>query len=213
MAWRMSTTFIAAALTSIHAQTELDRTWEAELAQNHTPYHQLTLKDFRIDDKAHPEADYTVKTFLDPQYHYLQHIADDGTAHVYVTDWSIFSGLDKNDTVRKSGVRDMPERLPYAQALLDLSELRARELAALRPTQLPSAQGGSIEAARAALDEKIKVLCADKFAQAHAEMQEFEKATRKGTDRKKVRELAGGIRKRLDALPPVPGPSPAPSLH
>lgn len=206
---RIVPTLFAAALAFApsRAQNEPDLTWQTELARNMVPYHQLTVKDFRVDDKKHPESDYTVKTFIDPQYHYLEHLADDGTAYVYVTDWTIFSGLDTNETVRKSSVRDMSERLPYAQALFDLGEIRARELAALRPAQLPSAQGTSIDSARAGLDEKIKTLCAQKFAQARAEMEQFEKATRKGTDRKKVQQLAGEIRKRLEALPPVPGPA------
>jgi hypothetical protein len=192
-------------------QGSADLSWQDEIAKNLVPYHQLTVEDFQVDDHKHPESDYTVKTFIDPQYHYLEHLSDNGIVRVYVADWTIFSGLDKNDTVRKSSVRDMKQRLPYAQALFDLGEIRARELAALTPAQLPSAQGDTAESARANLDAKVKALCAEKFGQARAGMTAFEKATRKGNDRNKVRQLAGEIRKRLDALPPVQTPTPGPS--
>ena len=198
------------ATSSISAQTQggPDLTWEAEIAKNLVPYHQLTVADFRVDDHQHPAADYTVKTFIDPQYHYVEGMSSGGTIYTSVADWTVFSGLDKNETVRNSSVRNMKEQLPYAQALLDLGEIRARELAALTPAQLPSAQGDTFQEARANLDEKIKALCSEKFAQAQAEMEAFEKATRKGRDRKKVQELGSEIKRRLDALPPVPTPSP-----
>ncbi|MBV9009093.1 MAG: hypothetical protein JO354_08000 [Verrucomicrobia bacterium] len=187
-------------------------TWADEISKGFVPYHQLTADDFRIDDKARLNGDYEVKTFIDPpQYRIAEKISDDGVFHVYVTDWTIFSGLDRNGTARRSKVRYIKGELPYAQALFDLTELRARELAALTAAQLPSADGNTLEEARGSLQKQTDKLYQDKLQQARDETAEFQKATDGGRNKRKVRELGPKIRKRLDALPPVPTPAPTPT--
>ena len=189
-------------------------TWADEISKGFVPYHQLTVDDFRVDDKAPIHGDYEVKTFIDPpQYRAAEKVSDNGVFQLYVTDWTVFSGLDKNGTARRARVRSMKSELPYAQALFDLTEMRARELAALTPAQLPSAQGNTLEAARASLEKQIDKLYQDKLAQAREETAAFQKATQGGRDKRKVHELAPKIRKRLDALPPVPTPTPTATLR
>ncbi len=208
----LGATFAALLVTNTLAQTDSKApTWQDQIARRLVPYHQLTVDDFRVDDSKHPEGDCWVQTFIDPHYRYVEKMSEDGTVYTYVTDWVIFSGLDKNETVRKSNVRDVKAQLPYLQGLFDLAEIPARELAALSPEQLPSGQGDTFQAARTNLDEKIKALTEEKFTKARAEMAAFQKATRMGKDQKKARELGVQIRKRLEALPPVPTPVPSPS--
>jgi hypothetical protein len=52
-------------------------------------------------------------------------------------------------------------------------------------------------------------MCAETYGRVEAECDAFAEATAYGRDKKKVRELSAGIRKRLEALsPPIPTPSP-----
>ncbi len=209
----MCATLLVSLANAVVAQGGSDApTWQEQIAKGLVPYHQLTANDFRVDDSKHPEADCWVQTFIDPRYRYVEKMSPGGVVYTYVSDWLIFSGLDRNETVRKSSVHDVKEQLPYLQALFDLAEIPARELAALTPARLPSGQGDTFEAARANLDEKIKALTEEKFAKARGEMEAFQKATRKGKDQKKARELGAEIRKRLEALPPVPTPTPGASI-
>jgi hypothetical protein len=57
----------------------------------------------------------------------------------------------------------MKGNLPYAQALLDLNEIYARQLAALPPGQLPGGKGDSFAAARADLDARVKAFCEERY--------------------------------------------------
>lgn len=173
-------------------------TWQEELAKGYAPYHQLTVEDFRIDDSAHPKNAFYIKTVVDPRYRFLLK-SYNGFAFAYVENWMVFSGLNKNETSRKSALKNIKAELPYAQALLDLSEIYARQLAALKPGELPQGHGNSFEEAQTDLETKIKAFTETGYSGMNAEMDTFEKATKNGGDRKKVRELGGKIRKRLDA--------------
>jgi hypothetical protein len=48
-----------------------------------------------------------------------------------------FSGLDKNETSRRSKAGSLKNDLPYAQALLDLNEIRARHMASAGSRRIP----------------------------------------------------------------------------
>lgn len=58
-----------------------------------------------------------------------------------------------------------------------------------------------MEATQADLTKKMKLFCAREYELMQAEMNEFAKATNKGSNQKKVRELGAEIRKRLAAVP------------
>jgi hypothetical protein len=178
-------------------------TWQDEIAKGFLPYHQLILKDFPIDDKAHPEALYWISPFIDPQMRYLvMHNGD--WYYAYLQQWIVFSGFDKNKSSRKSTFRE--SSLPYAQAFLDLSEICARQLAAVKPGEFPSGRGATPVEAVAALRQNITGFLKEKRKALDTDAQEFQKATNHGTNLKKVRELATAIRKRLDAIPTPTGP-------
>jgi inactivated superfamily I helicase len=128
-----------------------------------------------------------------------------------VDQWIVFSGFDKNESSRKSKFREMKRALPHAQAYLDLNEIHARQLAALKQGELPSGRGATPEKAAAALHENLGAFLNEKYKPLEAEAQEFQKATNHGTNTKKVLELALVIRKRLDAIPaPTGAPYDAP---
>lgn len=191
-------------------------TWQDAMAKGMVPYHQLTVDDFPIDNKAHPENNFYINTATAPQYHFILKPYN-GFVYAAIDEWMVFSGLDKNGTSRKSRFKAMQAALPYAQAILDINEIHARQLAALKPGELPSARGNTQEEARTQLTVKLKEFLAAKYKETHAEADAFMKATGNDANKKKVRELATEIRKRLEATPattvpfpdaPAPGSSP-----
>ena len=174
-------------------------TWQDEIAKGLVPYHQVTAEDFRIDDKTQPDMAYSIKPFIDPRYHYLL-MRNGDWFYAYLEKWVIFSGLDKNQSWRKSKFREMQRSLPHAQAWLDLNEICARQLAALKPGELPSGRGATPPEAAAALHQNLDAFLKEKYKALQAEADEFQKATNRGMNTKKVSELGKAIRKRLDAL-------------
>ena len=106
----------------------------------------------------------------------------------------------------------MKEGLPFAQALLNLSEINARRLAALKEGELPSARGNSFEEAQTELARKMKEFLDAKYRENNAEIEAFVKATKSGTNLKKTRELAAEIAQRLKATPPTTVPFRAPEF-
>ena len=194
-------------------------TWQDEIAKGLVPYHQVTVDDFPIDDKTQPDMAYSIKPFIDPRYHYLL-MRNGDWYYAYLEKWVIFSGLDKNQSWRKSKFRELQRSLPHAQAWLDLNEICARQLAALKPGELPSGRGATPPEAAAALHQNLDAFLKEKYKAFQAEAEEFQKATNRGMNTKKVIELGKAIRKRLDALPvptgpgydlPEAAPSPSPS--
>src|SRR5687768_16288728 len=79
-------------------------TWDDKIAQGLVPHHQLTVEDFKIDDQAHAEGSYWVQPFVHPHWQYLLKWKD-GWHYAYIVDWLVFSGLDKNESSRKSKFR------------------------------------------------------------------------------------------------------------
>ena len=180
-------------------------TWQDEIAKGLVPYHQVTVDDFRIDDKTDPKSAYMIKPFVDPRYHYLL-TYNGGWHYAYLDKWIIFSGLDRNQSWRKSTFKEMERALSHAQAWLDLNEICARQLAAMKPGELPSGRGATPLEAAEALHKNLDLFLKEKYKALQAEGEQFQKATNYGVNTKKVRELAKEIRKRLDALPAPTGP-------
>ena len=176
-------------------------TWQDMLAAGIVPYRQLTLEDVPIDDKADAKHAFYIKTAIDPRYHYFLKPHTNGFVYAYVDQWLVFSGLNKKESWRKSKFKTMKAELPYAQALLDINEIHARQLAALKPGELPQGRGASVDEARTDMEAKLKQFVEAKYAAGSAEMRAFSEATKNGVDKKKVKQLAAEIRKRLDATP------------
>jgi hypothetical protein len=122
-------------------------------------------------------------------------------------DWTVFSGFDKNLSSRKSRFREMNAELPYAQAILDINELYARGLAMLQPGELPRGEGKTWSEARQLLEYRLNELYQMQVAAMEKEIDAFATATNRGQDKKKVRELSAGIKKRLAQITPASGPS------
>jgi hypothetical protein len=187
-------------------------TWRDEIAKGFIPYHQLTVEDFPIDDKTQANAGYSVRPFIHPLWRYVMTRRD--WYYAYVEQWTVFSGFDKNQSWRKSKFREMKESLPHVQAYLDLNEICARQMAALKPGELPSGRGATPEEAAKALADNMNAFIPERYKGVDTEADQFQKATNRGANKKKVRELGKEIRKRLDAIPPPAGPAyelPAPS--
>jgi hypothetical protein len=180
-------------------------TWQEAMAKGMVPYHQLTLNDFPINDKAHPDHDFYIQTVMSPQYHLILKPYN-GFVYAAIDEWMVFSGLDKNETSRKSRFKTMKAALPYAQAILDINEIHARKIAAFKPGELPQARGNNADEARKELTDKLKEFLAEKYKESETEAEVFRKATGRGANQKKVRELAAEIRKQLEATPPATVP-------
>jgi hypothetical protein len=176
-------------------------TWKDEIAKGYLPYHQLTAEDFPINDEAHPKIAFRLQPFAHQFCHYALKLSSNGFVYAYVTDWIVFSGFDKNLSSRNGKFREMKTFLPYMQAIFDIGELHARKLAALKPGELPSGQGETFEKARAQLDDRLRAMSQTKAWDSQKEIDEFEKATNKGQNQKKVRELGAEIKKRLAEMP------------
>lgn len=192
-------TFFAAVAAAQNPGAPVMETWRDHVEHGLVPYHQLTVDDFAVNDKAHPGNPFWVKPFVNWRSKFNLHAG--GLFYAYVSEWKVFHGLDKNRTSRKSSFHDMKEQLPFAQALLDINELHARELASLMPGDLPRGSGQTAEAAQRDLEGQLKVFCAKKYDEIQAESDAFVKETNGGQNKKKVRELAAAITKRLDAIP------------
>ena len=179
-------------------------TWKDEIARGFVPYHQLTVEDFRIDDNAKPGG-FWVKPFMHPFWQFVFTRRD--WYYAYAAQWVVFSGFDTNESSRKSNFRDMKKWLPYAQACLDLYEIHARQLAALKPGELPSGRGATPEEAAKTLKQNMELFLKEKYKALETEAAEFQKATNNGSNPKKVHELGAALRKRLAAIPAPTGPA------
>jgi hypothetical protein len=87
---------------------------------------------------------------------------------------------------------------------------------ALAPGEFPGGKGDSVAAAQADLDARVTAFCQERFKAFDVERDALVKETRQGENKKKVRELAAAIRKRLDATPATPAtppPSATPTLN
>jgi hypothetical protein len=182
--------------------------WEDEIANGYLPYHQLTTGDFPIKENLEPQIGYVVQPFVHYYYTTLAKMAQNGVIYAYVKDWSVFSGFNKNLSGRRSKFHDLKDELPYAQAILDLNEIYARRLAALQPTEFPSASAATYPEAQRLLEDRVENLCNGQMAEMRREGETLAKATRNGQNKKRVRELAAAIKKRLVQLPPAKSPSP-----
>ena len=108
---------------------------------------------------------------------------------------------DRNESSRKSKFREMKRSLAFAQAYLDIYEIHARQLAVLKPGELPQGRGATPEEAKAALQQNLDAFLKEKYEPVLTETEAFVKATNHGANQKRVLALAKEIRKRLDAIP------------
>jgi hypothetical protein len=190
-----------AVTVTVTTTTDMERT----NGERYLRYHQLTVEDFPINDSAHPEGAYWVQPFVHYYYHYLTKIAQrGGYVYAYIMDWTVFSGFDKNLSSRKSRFREMNAELPFAQAILDISELHARRFAALKPGELPSGDGRTRAEARQKLQSRLDAFYQAEVLEVQKEVDAFVTATNRGQDKKKVGELSAEIRKRLAETLPAP---------
>src|SRR5438552_11625673 len=109
------------------------------MANGISPYHKLTVDDFPINDKAHPQNDFYIQTATAPQYHFILKPRN-GFVYAAIDQWMVFSGLVKNGTSRRGGFKAMKEALPYAQVILDINEIPC---AANRRLDAGRASGGA----------------------------------------------------------------------
>ncbi len=202
MSTRLAISLLVLLTTVAFSQEEPPQapTWANAMARGIMPYRQLTADDFAVNDDAQPKHNFYIKAAVLPHYRFITKPYQ-GFAFAHIDQWMVFSGWDKNQTVRKRAYKMTKDDLLYAQAILDISEIHARRIAALKTGELPSARGNNFDQARVELERKLKEFLDATYKQGEAEAEAFMKATGYGSNKKKTRELAAEIRKRLDATP------------
>lgn len=179
-------------------------TWPEKITRGHLPYHQLTVEDFPSKASQKKEVGFIIRPFIAPEYEYYLFF-NRGWVHAYVRQWHVFSGIDRNESYRDPRFHEMTDYLPYAQAILDLNELYARQLGVVPPDGFPESRAGNEEEATAGLKAKIEALCQQTDAALKRETDDFVKASKNGSYKAKTRRLAAKISERLKAQPePTP---------
>jgi hypothetical protein len=182
-------------------------TWEKEMAKGLLPYHHLVVLDFPVKRDGPANIAFMLQPFMHCYYSLESKGGVNGSVYCYVTNWKVFSGFDRNASWRNPKA-DMKALLPYAQALLDLAEVRARQFGALKEGELPSGQGASLQEAQLRLQDVLGAFNHQHFWDMQKELEAFVEATKHGQDGQKVAQLSAEIRKRLQATPAT-NPHPA----
>lgn len=170
--------------------------WKEENAKGYFPYHRLTGADFPINDAVHPKYGMHTAGFFHLHYH-DRWVAQNGHAVARITDWSVWSGFDRNKSSRKSWFKNVPETLPHEQGHLDINELHSKRLAETPLDKLPVGEGNTGEQAEADLARKMKALGDRVSAQVQKEQDRYDAETNHGQDPAKQREWSAVIQARL----------------
>jgi hypothetical protein len=188
-------------------------TWEKEMAKGFLPYHHLVTLDFPLKPDGPANISFMLQPFIHCYYSVQGKSDANGFVYGYVATWKVFSGFDRNASWRNPRA-DMKALLPYAQALLDLTEIRARQFGALKEGELPSAKGATVEETQFHLRDALGAFNHQHSWDMRKEVEKFVEATKQGQDGRKVTQLAAEIRKRLQATPPTnPHPATADAEH
>src|SRR3712207_6679273 len=75
-------------------------TWANAMALGLMPYRQLTADDFAANDAAQPKHNFYIRAAMLPRYRFITKPYQ-GFAFAHIDEWMVFSGWDKNQTVRK----------------------------------------------------------------------------------------------------------------
>ena len=79
----------------------------------------------------------------------------------------------------------MSAELPYAQAILDINEIFARRLAALKPGELPSGEGKTGAEAREKLENRINQLLQNQGLEARKEIDALARQQTRGKTKRR----------------------------
>jgi hypothetical protein len=183
-------------------------TWAEEIAHNLIPYHQLKTEDFPKNDKGAAAYAFSLTPFMHYFFNYTIRPGPNGILYAYVSDWTIYSGIDKNQTWRRVSTRELEANLPYAQAVLDLNEIACRQIALLKSVDLPRAEGWSLPEVKGDLKRRADAFVSEKLEAMTAERAKLQRETNFGRDLAKMKKVSAAIRQRLEALPPIPSPTP-----
>ena len=170
--------------------------WSEEMAKGYFPYHRLTAADFPINDSVHLENEMYTLGYARFRYHILW-TKQNGHVIARITDWSVWSGFDRNKSSRKSWFKKVEEALPHEQGHLGISELHSKRFAETPIHKLPVGEGTSGKEAAADLQRKMNALIERIGAEAQAEQERYDAETKHGRDAAKQREWSADIQSRL----------------
>jgi hypothetical protein len=189
-------TFFALASPHVSGLGTPTTSWAAENAKGHFPYHRLVASDFPINDKAHPKYAMHTNGFF--QFYYHEHwIENNGHAVARITDWTVWSGFDRNKSSRKSWFKEVDRLLPHEQRHLDINELFSKRLADMPIDKLPIGEGNTGPEAEADLKRKMDALSDRIGAEEKVEQDRYDAETNHGANAAKQREWSASIQARL----------------
>lgn len=122
------------------------------------PYHQLTWKDFRIDDDAPAGQDTAACTASLISYRFrMRYSGRRGSYSATVTQLQVVSEFDPARSWRRSYLGSEPDRLlQHEQGHLDINEIYANHLRQIPLNAWPAGRGATAQQAIGDLEYKIK---------------------------------------------------------
>jgi hypothetical protein len=190
---------LALALTLISSRADAfgsPPSWSEEVAKGYFPYHRLIAADFPINDSVHPENAIYTRGYVRFRYNF-HWTKQNGHVIARITDWSVWSGFDRNKSSRKSWFKKVEEALPHEQGHLGISELHSKRFAETPIDKLPVGEGSSGKDAATDLQRKMNALTERISAEAQAEQDRYDGRTSHGRDAAKQREWSADIQSRL----------------
>ncbi|HLK60896.1 MAG TPA: hypothetical protein VKU00_30305 [Chthonomonadaceae bacterium] len=150
------------------------------LAGDHPqPYHQLTWKDFRINDDAPAAQDTAACTASRLAYQYrMRWWGRRGAYIATVSQIRILSEFDPARSWRRSYLGDDPDRiLQHEQGHLDINEIYANRLRQIPLSAWPAGRGATAQEAVNDLERKIKTYFDQTLAQEHRDQEIYDRQT------------------------------------
>jgi len=144
-----------------------------------TPYHQLTWKDFRIDDDAPAGQDTAACTASRIAYAYrMRYWGRRGSYVATVTQMRVVSEFDPARSFRRSYLGSDPDRiLQHEQGHLDINEIYANRMRQIPLSAWPIGHGPTAQEAIDDLEYRVKSYFDRTLAQEHRDQETYDRET------------------------------------
>lgn len=160
------------------------KSWRSLIAANMVPYHKLTEADFAVNDSV--ESSSMVMTISFITYEYQYRVVENGrnSMKAQVTSFKVRSGLNRNQSWRRSSFKDANVYLEHEQGHADINEIEARAFATKVAETKPEGPGTTRDQALKALDEKFTALYNEMAAENRRLQIAYDNATNTGLNAK-----------------------------
>lgn len=157
---------------SAAADDYADSKWKEETAKGNSPYHRVSMSDYKVVQNINGQADMRTWGFI--HYSYTYHWHQDGKlVSVKITKMNIRSGFEGAKSLRRAGFSD-ESLLVHEQHHLDINEIYADKF---RKTKLPIGFGPDENVAIADLKTKVDAIFTHNLNGAKAMQAKYDKET------------------------------------